>query len=604
MMSHMLLAETANPGLLLGFLLVAALAGGLAARSFHVPRVVGYLIGGLALRIGSNMIFGHEAEVHAPIDIDRSAKLLRPLSDLALGIILFTIGGVFDRAHMRRIGTSVLKIGVAEMAAVFIAVFACCTAAAWLTSGTLTAQTLSLCLLLSLAALATAPAATLLVLQEYGARGPVTDTIMSLTGFNNAVCIVLFYSVFLVLESTGQLGGSLAGPPHQLALSLVCATVGSVALGIAGAVVLSLLHAMAPAKQTLLVLLAILLMFGAGSHWLSDHWGITISPLLACLVMGGVFANIGVEPQKLETELGIVAAPVMIAFFGLAGFNLHYEELRHIGWIGAAYVTARLLGKIIGSSMGVRWAKAPPRADGRLGSALLCQAAVVIGLTAYVHHRWHSPLAAQFGSVILGSVVVFEFIGPLLVRRCVVLSGEVKAISLIGHSDGKSGIGSAINLTVGAALRLFGAVRATRPTTNGPLTARHIMRTNVQFVRDAQPFDEVLQFIERSTHSHFPVVHEDGSFAGVIHFSDIRDVLYDPALRGLVTAIDLADANAPIVTPQTELAQLKTIFDDHDVGILIVVETLEQRRVIGVVEQRDFLPAHVRFGEKATLSDR
>ena len=101
----------------------------------------------------------------------------------------------------------------------------------------------------------------------------------------------------------------------------------------------------------------------------------------------------------------------------------------------------------------------------------------------------------------------------------------------------------------------------------------------------------MLHFIERSTYSHFPVVHEDGEFAGVVHFSDVRDVIYDPALSGLVTAVDLADPDSAVVPMDMKLGDLLKLFTSKNVAVLPVAERRESNRIVGIVEQRDLLRA-------------
>ena len=117
------------------------------------------------------------------------------------------------------------------------------------------------------------------------------------------------------------------------------------------------------------------------------------------------------------------------------------------------------------------------------------------------------------------------------------------------------------------------------------------MRTNVQFVRASATFDEVLHHIERSTYSHFPVVHENGDFVGMIHFGDVRDVFYDPGMSCLVTAVDLADPESHPVAMDMPLPDLLDLFTDHNVAVMPVVEQTDSNRVVGIVEQRDLLRA-------------
>jgi CIC family chloride channel protein len=99
----------------------------------------------------------------------------------------------------------------------------------------------------------------------------------------------------------------------------------------------------------------------------------------------------------------------------------------------------------------------------------------------------------------------------------------------------------------------------------------------------------VLHFVERSRYNHFAVVDDDDELLGVIHFSDIRDMIYDPAMRDLVTAVDLADAATPAVPTDLPLTKLLQVFTDANLGSLPVIEKGGSRRTVGIVEQRDLL---------------
>ena len=123
------------------------------------------------------------------------------------------------------------------------------------------------------------------------------------------------------------------------------------------------------------------------------------------------------------------------------------------------------------------------------------------------------------------------------------------------------------------------------------MQVRHVMRSTVQFLPASATLDEVLHFIERSTYNHFPVVDEEGHFVGMIHFSDIREVIYDPALCNLVTALDLADQDSVPVPMDLPLDELLKAFHEQDVGVLPVAPDARSRRVVGIVEQRDLLRA-------------
>ncbi len=587
-------ADVAGSGMLLGLMLVAAIGGGHFAHNAYLPRVVGFLLGGLGLKLTLEAVLGVGEQGAIRLEALREAEIpLGAVKDLALGLILFTIGGVFERGRMRSVGFRSAQIMLCESGAVFGLVAGGSLVIAMLTMpGSGGAIHVALAILLGAAAIATAPAATLAVLQEYDAKGPITDTLLGITGFNNVVCIILFYTSYILLSAMGMLG-AIEGEADLLWWSLGVTIVGSIVLGLILGLVISVVHSKLPLAETLIAFFAMFVLVGEGEKWLAGtNSGLTYNFLLTALTMGAVFFNIAIDAQKLVESLRTIGSPIFAAFFVMAGYGLHLTDLAHMGWLGAGYVGLRLAGKRLGGYVGVRWAGGPQRTSGRLGDGLLCQAAVVIGLAAFVQRSWDHPLAQRFSTVVLGSVVVFELIGPLLLKRRVRDGGEVKAITLMRRTvDGDAGP-SFLRLALGPILHALGVVRkANAESPAEELCVRHIMRTNVQVIEASATLDEVLHFIERSTHSHFPVVCEDGNLLGVIHFNDVRDVIYDPVMRDLVTAVDLADPKSRVVSPGVTLDELARFFSEDNVGVLPVASEGESRKIVGLVEQRDMLRA-------------
>ncbi len=592
-----MLAVMPGPGLLFGLMLLAAIVGGYAAKSVHAPRVIGYLLGGLGLRwalltilpaIGPESAIASEDEIGR--HLDSAASPLRAVKDLALGMILFSIGQAFRRDRIRKAGLRTVKISAIEITAVTLLVLTACLITGLATSAAgASAETVALALLLAVAAIATAPAATFLVLREYDAKGPMTDTILSLTAMNNVVCVIAFHVVFLGLCALGVIQ-SPGGVGDHLWLGLLLTVLGSVLLGVLAGVVLCIAWARLPLAESLLIFLAMFIVLGQGEKWLLAYGdGLSFNFLLVSIVIGAVFANAAVDGGKLDVALSTLGRPLFAAFFVMAGFELHLGELRGIGLMGGVYILARIAGKLIGCRLGVRFSGLDIRPAQQLGTALLCQAAVVIGLAAFVESNWHHPLASTFGSVVLGSIVVFELLGPLLIKRCVVLAGEVKAITLI-RSSGEGGWRSITALTIESLLGAVGLWRRDSAASQ-TLTVRHIMRRSAQLLHAGDNFDDVLRFIEHSHHNAFPVAGEDGAFAGTIKLADVRELIYDPAFKDLVTAADLADASSPIVPMDMPLEELLAIFHQEHVGVLPVSESESTKQIVGIVEERDLLTA-------------
>jgi CBS domain-containing protein len=592
-----LLSVVPGSGLLFGLMLAAAIGGGYAARALRVPRVVGYLLAGAGLKLLLQwLLIGPDDDTAARLatieELNAAAAPLKPVKDLALGIILFSIGGVFESRHLKAVGKKVFKIALGESGLTFVLVLMGTAVAGMMVGGDTPAHVIiCFALLLAFASVATAPAATLSVLREYDAKGPATDTILSLTGVNNVVCLVTFQVCFLLLAAAGALG-EVRLSPGGVWLNLATTTLGSLLLGTLLGFALSVVHARLQIAETVLILVATLIILGAGEGWLLEHHDVSYNFLLTALCLGATFANIAIDPDRLEDSLRKIAQPVLVGFFAIAGYQLHLADLFELRWVGGAYVVCRLVGKAAGTWLGMRWSKATGELNPLLGTALLCQAAVVIGLADFVDSYWENDWAERFATVVLGSVVIFEVCGPLLIKWVVVRSGEVKAVTLL-HRPGSTAAGSAsiLALTWTALLRALGLGQKMTAAGQESLKVRHIMRTKVKCIPATADLDEVLHLVEQSRHNHFPVIDEEDGLVGVIHFSDIREIIYDPFLSRLMTAVDLSNPNTRAVSADMSLEEVLRAFQEGDVGSLPVVESSESRNVVGIIEQRDLLRA-------------
>jgi Kef-type K+ transport system membrane component KefB len=587
-----------EPGFLLGLMLLAAFLGAAAARPLRIPRVVGFLAAGVLLKLSIVAAAVRGSEATWPQALERAtaaAHPLRGLTDLALGLILFFIGAVFERAHIKSVGPRAFRVGAMEMGLTLVLVALLCGTVAALTDDWSPSEVVALGLLLGIAAIATAPAATLLVLREYEAKGPMTDMVLTLTGINNVVSIVLFHVAFLLLASTGVIATQ-PDPGQVLPLDLFLTTIGSALLGLILGTALSWFHVRNNVAETLLVFLAVLLALGAGRDWLDEKLKLSFSFLLTSLTMGAAFANVAVNPERLSKGLALIGGPLFAAFFVKAGYELHLEVLPALGWLGTIYIVARVAGKVCGAYCGGRWARLVHLIKPYMGMALLCQAGVVIGLGTFLVGNWGhveggvfvpAAGASAFYTVILGSVAIFEMFGPLLIKQAVVRGGEVKAVQLWSHRE--VGAASPASLVLRSLANLLGLRRAAARDANKDLRARHLMRTNIKLLHDADTFDEVMHFVERSRFNHFVVVDDDDKLTGMIHYSDLRDIIYDPVMRDLVTAADMADIAAPYLTVEQTLHEVMDKFAKTEYDALPVIDTEESRKVVGQIEQRDVI---------------
>ncbi|RMF80987.1 MAG: CBS domain-containing protein [Planctomycetota bacterium] len=588
-----------DPAVFVSLLLIAAIVGGWAASFVRVPRVVGYLLVGVALRAVLDQMQPDGAAGDHDAALADPAAVVGGIKTLALGLILFTLGGVFQADHVRSVGARALRISAAETLCV-VTITAVGAGVVWhLTHDSNASTTVTAGVLIGIIALATAPAATVLVLQEYEARGVVSDTLLTLTALNNATCILLFHLAVMLLSSFGMLETAWNGE-RWLLLDLLMTSAGSIGLGASVGLLLSVLYARLALAEFILVFLAVVLSLGAFEHYLTHELHLSFNFLLTSLATGAAFANITVDQEPLHKTVSVLGRPLYAGFFVLAGYELHLADLSSLGALGAAYILLRIAGKYLGGMLGVM--SSPGAIDLRpwLGMGLLCQAGVAIGLVDFLADTWGEtvdgaftphPAAVSIRTVIYGSIVIFELLGPVALRQTAIAAGEVKAVTLMRGRRRAAGESSSTRLASEALLRLFRrrSAPAAPARRSGPLQVRHIMRSNVRVLPASARIDEVLRFVERSRDHHFPVVDDEGMLVGMIHFADLRDILYDPVMRDLVTAHDIARQSTPEIPIDMPLQMLFEEFQHADVGSLPVVAGDGSRRVVGMVEQRDLL---------------
>jgi len=438
-------------------------------------------------------------------------------------------------------------------------------------------------------AMVISPAATLLTLRQYQARGRTTEDLLAITGLSVVLAIVLFDAVLLTLVESGGIGPDVArAGVLRSVLTFVRATGGSLLVGVFAGLVLSAIHGRATANQEILAVLAVLMAVVALREPLS------LDVLLVPLAAGATFVNIAADPGRLEQRLNVVAAPLFWLLFVVAGFELDLVAFSHGATLAllAAYVLARSAGKLGGTYLAVRLTGRRGDVSPSLGLGMLCHAEVKIGLMAGLTALWSArpapPWVGQVSAVVIGSVAVFEIAGPLLLRHTIVVAGEVKAFRLFHLPAGPAGGWARMRDAVVSLLRRLG-LTSLPEAHRGPILARHVMTTSVKGLPAGAGLDEVLHFIEHSRLDHFPVTDGRGRFVGTISLADVSDMIYRPEMRDLVTAQDLLEDDLVTAAPDETLGELFDKFRQHKAHDLIILDA--DGNVLGIVEQRDVLRA-------------
>ena len=391
-----------NEILSVGLILMSALVAGHLAQLARVPEVTGYLLVGVVIGPASLDLISHD-----------NILTLGFLSDVALGLILFNIGSIFEASTFLQVGPGVARITVWEATLAFVLVLA-----VLLYSG----MTLPLTLLLAVVAMETAPATTLMVLNEYDAKGPMTDRLLALVALNNVYVLVMFGIVtagITMAEASGQ-GWLVAG--YGAIHGLLWTTVGSVALGALLGLAMDFWAARAKEQGEAMILAigAVLIAVGA-SRWLG------LSPLISTLALGATMANASKHGDRLLRALGRADPPLYAAFFVLAGAELVPSSVLGLGLVGVFYTLARTVGKIVGTRIGLRGQTVPPLVRQQIGYCLISSSSLAVGLTIQIRSAF-PEYAATVTGIVLAAVVIFEVVGPLLTRRALILTGEAQTM--------------------------------------------------------------------------------------------------------------------------------------------------------------------------------
>lgn len=581
--------------LVLGLLLLAALAAGRIAGTLHLPRVTAYLFVGILLgsplmaRLGSQdpSVPVVQSEVASPDVASHHGEPFEPLTKLAISLVLFNLGCQFPLARARKIMRRVLRLSAGEMTATFLLVFL---------GLMILGQSWQGALLLGSLALATAPATTILVLKETEAEGPLTEYTNSLVAINNLVAIVVFEILLLGLDFLGGgLSSGNAGSPLQLLVmefgSLVYDLAGSALIGVAGGLLISLSFTMVPAGRRLVLLLAVLIL-GLAICEMAD-----MPYLLTFLAMGVTVANTSDQTRPILAELDALTGVFCVVFFVAHGAELDLTKLGDAKLIGVGYVVFRFAGKYVGARYAAKKGKEKPEIQQWLGATLTAQAGAAIALSAIAVARTQAAggelyeTCKQVQIVILGTVVIFEIVGPILIRQAVLRSGEMPLAQAIHHPT--TGLFDQLRTVSNRILLAFGR-NPHKGRSADELTIGELMRQNPVFIPQTATFDELVDRIEHSRENVYFVVAESGELVGLIRYRELSSVLFDPALGSLVRAADVMTPASRMLHPEDPAAKAFDIFELSKDDCLPIVTSSEPHRLIGTLRRRDVLRLLIR----------
>lgn len=380
----------------IAIIMLSGLVFGRLVKHIKMPNVTGYLIAGLLLGpCVLNII---------PADMVSNFSVA---SDMALGFIAFSIGSEFKISYFKKVGVAPVVIACAEsFGAVFVVIGICL----------LLGFSVPLSILLGAIAAATAPAQTIMVVNQYHAKGPMTSMLMSVVAIDDATALIAFGFASTIVKSMEEGRGisifSILEPIYEVGISFVIGIILSIIM------ILFFRHFKKRTNRICVIVGIIFICI-----YLADISN--GSALLTCMALGAGLVNMFNEIDNIMDITNAFTPPILMVFFAMSGAGFDLKALKGIGLLGVVYVVMRVAGKMLGSYLGGRIMKLDKNICRYLGPTLMPQAGVALGLIM-VAEQIVPQYGAQIRTVILCSTFIYSILGPSVAKWALVKAGEIK----------------------------------------------------------------------------------------------------------------------------------------------------------------------------------
>ena len=416
------------------FLLFVALLSTRLVRVLRLPNVTGYIVTGI---IAGPFIFGllfnnFSFENIKDGPIYQFVQQINWVSTVALGFIAFSIGTSFRLSTLKAVGKKVIIITILEafggsltvIIALLIAHFVAPNYVSW-----------ELALTLGAIASATAPAATLMVIKQYNARGPLVDTLLPVVALDDAAALILFAVLFQIASALAS-GNAIS--PYTIIIKPSLEIIISLGVGIILGLIISFMNRFFKSRNNRLIWCIFSVFAALGFYYLFKSefmGGFELSSLLVCMMAGAIYINLCKDSGKTLDVMDRFTSPIYMMFFVISGASLDLSIFFSgdgliVLLIALIYVFSRVVGKWFGAYTGASISRCEPQIKKYLGFALVPQAGVAIGLSTTAYKLFsENPITQRAGALILAiiltSTLAYELVGPLAAKFALKKAGEI-----------------------------------------------------------------------------------------------------------------------------------------------------------------------------------
>ena len=420
----------------LSIALLAGLMLSRVAKLLQLPAVTAYLVAGILV---GPYVLGQLGVGGLGFTSLEDVKTYSILSDVALGFIAFSIGNEFRLAQLKKIGKQATVIGIFQALITTVVVDVALIALHFAIPEKLS---ISAAIVLGAIATATAPAATLMVVRQYKAKGPLTDILLPVVALDDAVGLVVFAISFGVAKALNSGAISILSIILEPLLEVILSLVLGFVMGLLFTFCERFFHsrskrlAMSVTFVLLTVALSMIKFEIGGVH-------VAFSSLLVCMMLGSVFCNICDFSEELMDRVDRWTAPLFVLFFVLSGAELELSVFADLAIVivGLIYIMSRSLGKYTGAYISAKSVKCSNNIVKYLGITLLPQAGVALGMA--IKAETLGPEGYIVANITLFAVLIYELIGPMLTKIALTKAGDIKP-------EGKTSAREAVKNSVSA----------------------------------------------------------------------------------------------------------------------------------------------------------
>lgn len=406
------------------FCISIALGAGLImsriAKPLGLPSVTAYLVAGILIgpyclgRLGIEGIgfISHE-----------NVKEFEIISNVALGFIAFAIGNEFRLSQLKKLGGTATFIGIFQAVVATLLVDAALIGLHFVLGEE--KLPLSMAITLGAIAAATAPAATLMVVRQYKAKGRLTDLLLPIVAIDDAVGLVIFAISFGIAKAVEHGEFNMKAIILEPIIEIVC----SLALGAIMGILFSIFERFFSSNSKRLCLSVTCVIFTVALSMIKFEIGgvhVGFSALLVCMMLGTIFCNVCDFSAEIMEKTDKWTVPLFALFFVLSGAELElsvFADIAIVG-IGAAYIISRSLGKYLGAYGSAKLMKCDKKTTKYLGITLFPQAGVALGMSVTAMEL--GSVGEMIRNIVLFSVLVYELVGPMLTKIALTKAGNIE----------------------------------------------------------------------------------------------------------------------------------------------------------------------------------